>query len=63
MQSKKEKDYIKVFQKIHNNINLYLDIGEKYEVKEIHTDFEYTISNACQKVYPIVKKNFVYFIC
>ena len=63
MQSKKEKDYIKVFQKIHNNINLYLDIGEKYEVKEIHTDFEYAISNACQKVYPNVKKNFVYFIC
>ena len=27
MQSKKEKDYIKVFHKIHNNIKLYLNIG------------------------------------
>ena len=27
MQSKKEKDYIKVFHKIHSNIKLYLNIG------------------------------------
>ena len=61
MQTKKEKDYIKVFQKIHNNINLYLDIGEKYKDKEIHTDFGYAISNTCQKVYPNVKKKFFIF--
>ena len=27
VQSKKEKDYIKVFHKIHSNIKLYLNIG------------------------------------
>lgn len=63
MQIKKEMDYLKIFQKIHNNIKLYLDIGEEFKVEEIHSDFEMAICNACQKVYPKVEKNFVYSIC
>ena len=53
MNSKKEKDIAKIFEKIHANMKHYLDIGEKYIVEEIHTDFEYSINNACCIIYPL----------
>ena len=55
MNSKKEKDYIKIFEKIHANIKHYLDIGEDYIVEEIHINYKYAIHNACRKIYPNVK--------
>ena len=58
---KEEKDYTKIFEKIHSNIKHYLNIGEEYIVEEIHTDFEYAISNACRKIYPNVKSKFYIF--
>ena len=61
MKNKIEKDYTKIFEKIHANIKHYLDIGEEYIVKEIHTDFECAISNACHKIYHNVKSKFCIF--
>jgi hypothetical protein len=37
------------------NIQNYLDLGELYNVNEVHTDFEFAIANGCKKVYPGVK--------
>jgi hypothetical protein len=54
MNNKKESNYTIIFKKIHENIKNYLDIGEIYEIKELHTDFEIAIGNACKEIYPNV---------
>lgn len=35
-----------------------MDINQNYSIREIHTDFEATIGNACKLIYPGVKIKF-----
>ena len=58
MNSKKVKEFTKIYVKIHANMKHSLDIGEEYIVEKIHINFEYPISNACLKIYPNVKNKF-----
>ena len=55
MNKKKEKDYYKIFKILDDNIKNYLDLGESYNVNEVHTYFEFTIANGCKKLYSGVK--------
>ena len=48
MKNKYEKDYTKVFKVLNNNIKMYLDIRESYEIKEVDIDFGTAISKACK---------------
>ena len=54
MKNKYEKDYTKVFKVLNDNIKMYLDIWELYEIKEVDIDFETAISKACKNIYPNV---------
>ena len=39
MKNKSIDDYYKIFKKLDSNINQYLPINDKYEIKELHSDF------------------------
>ena len=52
MSNKTEDLYTIIFQKLHDNINKYLDLDENYEINELHTDFEIAIGNSCKKIFP-----------
>ena len=52
MYNKTEDLYTIIFQKLHDNINKYLDLDENYEINELHTDFEIAIGNSCKKFFP-----------
>ena len=52
MSNKTEDLYTIIFQKLHDNINKYLDLDENYEINELHTDFEIAIGNSCKKFFP-----------
>ena len=58
MKNKSEKDYTKVFNVLNENIKKYLDIGESYEIEEVHTDFELAIGKGCKNIYPDVSIKF-----
>ena len=45
MNTKREKGYYKIFKILDDNIKNYLDFGESYNVKEIHTNFKFAIAN------------------
>ena len=62
MNNKKESNYILVFTKIQN-IKKYLEIGESYEIKELHTYFEIAIGNTCKAIYPNVNIKHCIGIC
>ena len=53
--NKTKEDYELLFRKLHENIAQNLDINEVYSIKEIHTDFEIQIGEACRMVYPEVQ--------
>lgn len=55
MKNKTEKDYALIFKKLSNNISHYLDIGEEYNIFEIHTDFEKAIGEGCKQIFPKIK--------
>ena len=55
MSNKSDNDYALVFNKINDNIKFYLDIGEDYQINELHTDFEVAIGSGCRQIYPQVK--------
>ena len=52
LKGKSKMDYILVFEKLNENINKYLNIGEKYSINELHTDFEIQIGGACRTIFP-----------
>ena len=54
MNNKKETTYKLIFKKLHENITKYLEIGEGYNIRELHTDFEIAIGKACKLIYPNV---------
>ena len=58
MKNKSEKDYTKVFNVLNENIKKYLDIGESYEIEEVHTDFELAIGKGCKNIYTDVSIKF-----
>lgn len=60
MNGKTKEDYYLVFRKLNEHISHFLEIGELYELEEIHMDFEIRIGEACRMVYPEV--NIKYFI-
>ena len=51
MAGKTIQDYTMVFEKVNNNINIYLPINTEYIIKEIHTDFEITIREGGKKIF------------
>ena len=61
MSGKSINDYKKVFSELHNNIKKYVNIGESYEITELHSDFEIDIRFGCKKVYPnLIVKNYIW---
>ena len=55
MRGKTKEDYETVFRKLNENLTQNLDIDEEYEIKELHSDFEIQIGEACRMVYPNVE--------
>ena len=61
MSGKSINDYKKVFSELHNNIKKYVNIGESYEITELHSDFEIDIRLGCKKVYHnLIVKNYIW---
>ena len=61
MSGKNINDYKKVFSELHNNIKKYVNIGESFEITELHTDFEFAIGLGCKKEYPnLIVKNCIW---
>ena len=54
MKNKSEKDYTKILNVLNENIKNYLEIGESYEIEEVHTDFELVIGKGCKKIFILV---------
>ena len=54
MSNKTANYYALVFNKINDEIKLYLDIGKKYQIKELNSDFEVAMSSGCRQIYPQV---------
>ena len=52
MNGKTEEDYFLVFKKLHEHVSYFLDINEKYMLKELHTDFEISLGAAAKRIYP-----------
>jgi len=55
MKNKTKEDYELLFCKLHENLLQNLDINEEYSIKELYTDFEKQIGEACRMVYPNVQ--------
>ena len=54
MNGKTKEDYYLVFRILNEHISNFLEIGEIYDLEEIHTDFEIIIGEACRMIYPEV---------
>ena len=54
MNGKTEEDYFLVFKKLHEHVSYFLDINEKYMLKELHTDFEIAVGSDAKRIYPLI---------
>ena len=51
---KYEASYKLIFKKLHENITNYLEIGESYNIRELHADFQIANGIVCKTISPNV---------
>ena len=57
IKNKSIDNYYKIFKKLDSNLNQYLPINDKYEINELHSDFELAIGSAAKKIYKNAMEN------
>ena len=55
MAGKTKEDNEAVFSKLNDSLTQNLDLDQEYEIKELHSDFEIQIGEACRMIYPNVE--------
>ena len=55
MTGKTKEDNEAVFSKLNDSLIQNLDLDQEYEIKELHSDFEIQIGEACRMIYSNVE--------